>query len=634
MKTKTTRKKKKKIAAPKRTTPVWGTTRSHLCDRCGKGFTNGHALGGHKKYCGKAKFSHKKNKYITSSTTMAGTGRKHGGEDQQRLQEEEDHRPNFQPHRQPYQYDQLAVLRQTLQQWAKQTVLLEQSEETLILHLEQELMSGARDNDITHLNRIRTLLKEEKKRIAAKLQWGKRRGGGGGGGGSSSSSSSSSSSGSSSSSSGYGGESGNNVLVSSNIATPPVVVEHNDLKGLMLGLKESPPQQQQRPRQYFSTAHPMVHPPVHPMEVQERTLPIVYNRSTSSNDFHCNTSGPFGRLTNSNGGSGRGDGISTRRSSTLLAPLPAPSHPSSLATTMTMMMMSSSGGSPLDEEGNRGSSSSHRKSHEGRHEGRHGGRENLLHDRQLGSLPGVTTFLSPFLEPTQRSTSSDLFWNGGAGLNRKRNQNENNGITDINMGDMNDMNDISGRGCGGLSSPLFWDGSRRSIEEDEDDSGDGGGGDEIVEKGQQREAFVFVSSSSSSHPKVSPIPLLPHALSDNAIVLPLFTNAHEKGHGTVTMVPTAVPAAVLRAASGDAFGNTGSTGSTGNIGNIDNIDNTGAAATTVDIYATPMQGPKDEKNQVTWMSPLKVTDGSSLLLSQAAPSSFVQPQSNHYPYAT
>tara|TARA_B110000211_G_C13637103_1_gene359979 strand:+ start:54 stop:407 length:354 start_codon:yes stop_codon:yes gene_type:complete len=117
-------------------------------------------------------------------------------------------------------------------------------------------------------------------------------------------------------------------------------------------------------------------------------------------------------------------------------------------------------------------------------------------------------------------------------------------------------------------------------------------------------------------------------MSDNAIVLPLFTNAHEKGHGTVTMVPTAVPAAVLRAASGDAFGNTG------NTGNIGNIDNTGAAATTVDIYATPMQGPKDEKNQVTWMSPLKVTDGSSLLLSQAAPSSFVQPQSNHYPYAT
>ena len=107
---------------------------------------------------------------------MVGTGTEHGGEDRQRLQEEEDHRHNFQPQ----QYDQLAVLRQTLQQWAKQTVLLEQSEETLMLHLEQELMLGARDNDITHLNRIRTLLKEEKRRIAAELQRGKRRGSGGG----------------------------------------------------------------------------------------------------------------------------------------------------------------------------------------------------------------------------------------------------------------------------------------------------------------------------------------------------------------------------------------------------------------------------------------------------------------------
>ena len=66
-----------------------------------------------------------------------------------------------------------------------------------------------------------------------------------------------------------------------------------------------------------------------------------------------------------------------------------------------------------------------------------------------------------------------------------------------------------------------------------------------------------------------------------------------------------------------------------NTGNTGNTGNTDAAATTVDIYATPMQGPKDEKNQVTWMSPLKVTDGSSLLISHAAPSSFVQPQSNH-----
>ena len=28
--------------------------RTHTCDRCGKSFNNGHALGGHKKYCGKA----------------------------------------------------------------------------------------------------------------------------------------------------------------------------------------------------------------------------------------------------------------------------------------------------------------------------------------------------------------------------------------------------------------------------------------------------------------------------------------------------------------------------------------------------------------------------------------------------
>merc|ERR1711865_1166021 len=31
--------------------------RTHTCDRCGKSFNNGHALGGHKKYCGKAEFT-------------------------------------------------------------------------------------------------------------------------------------------------------------------------------------------------------------------------------------------------------------------------------------------------------------------------------------------------------------------------------------------------------------------------------------------------------------------------------------------------------------------------------------------------------------------------------------------------
>merc|ERR1711871_1876072 len=61
----TTKKKKKK----KKESSLSHSSSGHVCDRCGKAFHNGHALGGHKKYCGKPQFS-KKHKKKTKTAAL------------------------------------------------------------------------------------------------------------------------------------------------------------------------------------------------------------------------------------------------------------------------------------------------------------------------------------------------------------------------------------------------------------------------------------------------------------------------------------------------------------------------------------------------------------------------------------
>ena len=51
--------KKKKYRKKKGSTSSNRAGSAHVCDRCGKSFTNGHALGGHKKYCSKPQFNKK-----------------------------------------------------------------------------------------------------------------------------------------------------------------------------------------------------------------------------------------------------------------------------------------------------------------------------------------------------------------------------------------------------------------------------------------------------------------------------------------------------------------------------------------------------------------------------------------------
>merc|ERR1712166_1682049 len=69
----------------------------------------------------------------------------------------------------PQVHDELSGLKSTLRQWVQQTVLLEQSEESLILQLEQELKTNTRNNDLMHLNKIRALLSHEKGRLTTEL---------------------------------------------------------------------------------------------------------------------------------------------------------------------------------------------------------------------------------------------------------------------------------------------------------------------------------------------------------------------------------------------------------------------------------------------------------------------------------
>ena len=176
--------------------------RTHTCDRCGKSFNNGHALGGHKKYCGKAEFtgrkkkSSRKNSWRKSKGSRTGSNNnnndgynsssnptspnttnnyyQHNQQHQHNQHNQHDQHDQHDQHQHqqlqpPQVHDELSGLKSTLRQWVQQTVLLEQSEESLILQLEQELKTNTRNNDLMHLNKIRALLSHEKGRLTTEL---------------------------------------------------------------------------------------------------------------------------------------------------------------------------------------------------------------------------------------------------------------------------------------------------------------------------------------------------------------------------------------------------------------------------------------------------------------------------------
>jgi hypothetical protein len=173
---------KKRMKHPKSVTLVGGGNKKHVCDRCGRSFGNGHALGGHKKYCGKPQFLNKtkkdnKKKHKKKYKKKKKKKNHHDfSDDDDTMNDSVDHSTkSYDSYHQQLEYlceehDELNNLKRTLHNWVNQTSLLKKSEENLILRLNQELVLGARDGDICHLNKVRNLLKHGKKMIVSELK--------------------------------------------------------------------------------------------------------------------------------------------------------------------------------------------------------------------------------------------------------------------------------------------------------------------------------------------------------------------------------------------------------------------------------------------------------------------------------
>lgn len=227
---------KKQKKKPKKGASLSRGGGGHMCDRCGKSFSNGHALGGHKKYCGKPEFSKNRKKKATalkkrkrkrkrqqnagiaavdrSRASLDGDvdgcgealgddgdvgqayighygagrgrrGRHHliGDEDKRwaflhdglafssaEAAAESDEGADGTVHVTRGQIAQAraySALLAGLSKWAAQTVLLTDSEQRLILQLEQELVAGAGMGDLYRMERIRQLLANAHGRIGS-----------------------------------------------------------------------------------------------------------------------------------------------------------------------------------------------------------------------------------------------------------------------------------------------------------------------------------------------------------------------------------------------------------------------------------------------------------------------------------
>ena len=140
---------KKRMKHPKSVTLVGGDNKKHVCDRCGRSFGNGHALGGHKKYCGKPQFLNKtkkenKKKHKKKYKKKKKKNHHDFSDDDDTMNDSVDHSTkSYDSYHQQLEYlceehDELNNLKRTLHNWVNQTSLLKKSEENLILRLNQE----------------------------------------------------------------------------------------------------------------------------------------------------------------------------------------------------------------------------------------------------------------------------------------------------------------------------------------------------------------------------------------------------------------------------------------------------------------------------------------------------------------
>ena len=212
--------KKKSAKEKKKAKSPFAHGSGHVCDRCGKEFNNGHALGGHKKYCGKPEFKKSPKGSTSSKKSQRKRKRKrlptkvqnkppsvkvppkdnadhlddlfrgHYGNDRTRrgrhnLIGDEEKRWAFlnkgsrfisgdvkkskllATRAQLAQARAYSALLQGLSRWAAETVLLTESEQMLILQLEQEVFAGASIGDAYRMDRIRELLANTHGRIAS-----------------------------------------------------------------------------------------------------------------------------------------------------------------------------------------------------------------------------------------------------------------------------------------------------------------------------------------------------------------------------------------------------------------------------------------------------------------------------------